>query len=519
MSYQINTRYSDEESKDDVQSSPTQNDLEYNHQSNGHAHHHDQREISKVEDVDFSSYDYTIAEEKSLVRKLDLHILPYIWAGYLFNSLDRNNLSNAKSDGMTKDLHFPNEGYGIMISINNIPWVLMVVPMVILSRKIGPKFTIPGYMISWGIMVLINAAVKNFAGVLVTRFLLGVFEAGFAPTLIYYLTGFYTRGELAKRVAVFYSCNALSGAFSGLIAYGVFQMNSKLHGWQILFLIEGSFTIAFAILAGIMLPVSVSKARFLTERQKEVARLRTLKDSSSDTAGKPFDRKTFFSPLKDWRLYVFALIATLYSTASSVAGNFLTQIVGRFGYSVVKTNLYTVAPFIFGTFMMLATATSSDYFRERGFHLVSAYTLVFIGCMILVATPISNHAVGYFAVFLITGGAQTPSVIFHSWHQSNDSNEDGRAFKVAFLSTFANSGGFVSANIFLDKWSPGYKIPLAIVAGINFTGIVVATSFRLYMGYEIRKRNREQGVNWTSKDVPTEALKDGPKNPLFRYFC
>ncbi|OCF76269.1 hypothetical protein I204_03569 [Kwoniella mangroviensis CBS 8886] len=167
---------------------------------------------------------------------------------------------------------------------------------------------------------------------------------------------------------------------------------------------------------------------------------------------------------------------------------------------------------------MLATAVSSDHFRERGFHLVSAYTLVFIGCVILAATPVSNHAVGYFAVFLITGGAQTPSVIFHSWHQSNDASEDGRAFKVAFLSTFANSGGFVSANIFLDKWSPGYRIPLIIVACINVTGCLVATSFRLYMAYENRRRNKAQGVNWTSKDVPTEALKAGPKNPLFRYF-
>lgn len=27
--------------------------------------------------------------------------MPFIWWCYLFNSLDRNNVSNAKSDGMT----------------------------------------------------------------------------------------------------------------------------------------------------------------------------------------------------------------------------------------------------------------------------------------------------------------------------------------------------------------------------------------------------------------------------------
>lgn len=85
---------------------------------------------------------------------------------------------------------------------------------------------------------------------------------------------------------------------------------------------------------------------------------------------------------------------------------------------------------------MLTTAWSSDRFRERGFHLISALSLVFVGCIILVAIPVSSTGVGYFATFLITGGAFTPSVIFHSWHQCNDVSEDGRAFKVGFYSGF-----------------------------------------------------------------------------------
>lgn len=76
-----------------------------------------------------SSPSYTEEESRSVVRKLDWHvsagklpltrrletgevsralitcphgqILPFIWWCYLFNSLDRNNVSNAKSDGMT----------------------------------------------------------------------------------------------------------------------------------------------------------------------------------------------------------------------------------------------------------------------------------------------------------------------------------------------------------------------------------------------------------------------------------
>ncbi|ORY24762.1 major facilitator superfamily domain-containing protein [Naematelia encephala] len=471
----------------------------------------------KVEDVDLSAYQFTEEESKRIVRKFDLHILPFIWWCYLFNSLDRSNVSNAKSDGMTKDLHFPSNGYSTMLSVFYVPFCVLVVPGVMLTRKIGPRWTIPGYMIGWGSMAMLSAACKNFGGMLAVRIILGAFEAGFAASLIYYLTTFYTRAELGMRIAAFYSCNALSGAFSGLIAYGVFQMNSSIKGWQILFLIEGAFTAGFAVLTGICLPWHPSTAKFLTEREKEVARLRVLRDGSSKTNTK-FAMRTFFKPLWDWKFYAYASIALCYGVAASVAGNFLTQIIGRFGFSTVKTNLYTVAPYVCGTLVLLITSYSSDHFRERGFHLASSLVLVIIGCIILVAIPYHSVGAGYFATFLITMGSFTPSVLFHTWHQCNDPTEDGRAFRVGAFTFLANTGGIVSANIFLDKWEPAYRAPLAITAGIEGLGLVLIVTLRLWMTWDNRRRNKEQGVNWQSKDVPTEALSDGPANPLFRHF-
>jgi hypothetical protein len=168
--------------------------------------------------------------------------------------------------------------------------------------------------------------------------------------------------------------------------------------------------------------------------------------------------------------------------------------------------------------MLLVTSWSSDRLRERGFHLGSALVFVIIGCAILAATPVTNTSVGYFATFLITFGAFTPSVIFHSWHQCNDPTEDGRAFRVGALTFLANSGGIVSANIFLDKWAPAYVIPLTITACLESFGLIVVVSLRMWMWADNRKRNKQQGVQLQSKDVPTEALSAGPANPLFRHF-
>jgi hypothetical protein len=67
------------------------------------------------------------------------------------------------------DLHFPANGYALMLTLFYIPFCTLVVPGVMLTRKVGPRWTIPGYMVGWASMCMINAGSSNFAGTLVVR--------------------------------------------------------------------------------------------------------------------------------------------------------------------------------------------------------------------------------------------------------------------------------------------------------------------------------------------------------------
>jgi MFS family permease len=102
-------------------------------------------------------------------------------------------------------------------------------------------------MVGWGAMALFQCAAKNFAGMLVLRLLLGAFEAGFFAGVVFYLTLFYTRGELGFRIALFFGSALLAGAFSGLISFGVFQIHhATIPGWKWLFIIEGQSSMQYA---------------------------------------------------------------------------------------------------------------------------------------------------------------------------------------------------------------------------------------------------------------------------------
>lgn len=78
---------------------------------------------------------------------------------------------------------------------------------------------------TWGIVLLCSGFVRNYAGLLVCRVLLGVTEAGFFPGAILIVTNWYNWSEVGVRVALFYTASALAGAFSGLLAYLIAKMD------------------------------------------------------------------------------------------------------------------------------------------------------------------------------------------------------------------------------------------------------------------------------------------------------
>lgn len=92
-------------------------------------------------------------------------------------------------------------------------------------------------------------------------------EAGFGVGGVFYLTQWYKRDELAKRIALFYGSQTFSGAFSGLIAFGLFQIEGSLHGWQYLYLVEGALTITIGLIAlYVLLPLPIKARLWLQTR-------------------------------------------------------------------------------------------------------------------------------------------------------------------------------------------------------------------------------------------------------------
>lgn len=128
----------------------------------------------------------------------------------------------------------------------------------------------------WSLVTIFSGFISSVGGLYATRLILGACEGGLFPGLNLYLTMVYKREEQAKRVSYLFVCAALSGAFGGLLAYAILQMNgvSGLAGWRWLYIIEGVLSVLICFVSWFGLPTDPANAWFLNEEEKHIMKVR-----------------------------------------------------------------------------------------------------------------------------------------------------------------------------------------------------------------------------------------------------
>ncbi|KAK8184630.1 major facilitator superfamily domain-containing protein [Phyllosticta citribraziliensis] len=456
--------------------------------------------------------------ERKVVRKFDYTVMVVTFLIFFAKGLGRRTLGHAKTDGMEKDLHFHGNQYSLLVMAVNIPLCLLCLPANLITRRYEPKWFIVGFTMAAGLLAMCYAAAKNFDQMVATRVLLGAIDAGFRPCCMFYLSTFYTRGELASRYAIWYSGGAFAGGFSGLISFGLFRAGGALKGWQYLFLVQGGLTFCMGLIAAVVLPKTPWGWKRLSEEEKTIAVVRGKRDSTS-RVNTAWNMSEGLKPFKTLRIYILSVIALCYGVGSSAVGTFLPQIITTFGYSKLKTNFLTTFPNIFGAIVLYAFARSSDRRRERSLHLLLSMVINMIGLIILLSLNAKEHpGVAYFATFLMCGGGMTPTALFHSWHVGNLPTENGRINVLSYMIGAANAGGFITSLTYRKQDEPRHVLFLLATAVSTAVGMVLIVAVRWWMVRDNNRRDRVMGKKLRSKDVPLSDLVDGSSDLRWRWF-
>ncbi|KAI5984053.1 MFS general substrate transporter [Pisolithus albus] len=405
-----------------------------------------------------------LERERKLWRKIDLHLLPVITFMYLFSFMDRENIGNAKLEGLMTQLNLTGSRYNVAL------------------------FT-------WGILMLSMGFAKSFGQLVAIRFLLGVAEAGFFPGVVFLLTMWYPRYKLMYRIALFTGAAGAAGAFSGLFAYGISFINTgHLEGWSWIFIIEGLVTITISVIGVFVLVDYPDTAKFLTAEELQFVEKQRSLDIGDDEEGTVSQR--VLSAFLDWQIWATALTLMSFMAPAYGITFFLPTILNDFGYSVPISQLLTVPIFVIATIIMIAVAHFSDTMKIRSSFIIAMECVGLVGYIIQITN--ASAGIKYFGTYLAVIGLYSGVPCVVGWLANNLHGRYKRAVGMAIQVGMGNLGGIIASYIFRVQDEPRFILGFAISIGFMCLGLLAAIAVTYsYHSANISKiaRAKREGIS------------------------
>ncbi|KAI0366510.1 MFS general substrate transporter [Pilatotrama ljubarskyi] len=414
--------------------------------------------IADAVNKDADNVEFTEEEERAVRRKIDARVLTLVVCSYIFNQFDRTNIGNAhvlkafnENFGITN-----NNKWTVALSIFYVGYCILEMPANVLQRYIGANRFFFLSLSWWGIASLSFVYAKGYAALLVLRVLLGIGEAGYYAGMIYYLSFWYKRSELAMRISLCMT-GTLPGAIGGLLAFGLVRAHtSLLTGWQFLFLIEAIPTLLMAVAILLFLPSFPFTASFLTPREKAIAQARVNRDHRPQSHGGMTGWAGFKAVVNDLNAWALMIIYASFNVGVATISYFLPTLINELGFTPLASQGLTVAPYAVGWFMVFFQAWHSDRTRDRGYHIMLSTAISTVGYIVLAALAGRGNAsrmIGgrYFALFLVVGGNYSLFPLVMSWAANVFSPTSKRGVGTAFIVSISNCVSIASPQIYFDS--------------------------------------------------------------------
>ncbi|KAI1207589.1 DNA-repair protein rad2 [Annulohypoxylon truncatum] len=449
-------------------------------------------------------------DEKKLLRKLDLHIIPLVML------LCQVNIGNARLYSMEEDLGLVGNQFQVAVSIFYVTYLLFEVPSNLVLKPLTPSRYIASVAVGWGIIATCTGFVHNYGALIAIRLILGVVEAGLFPGLNVYLTFFYTKRELALRVGYLFVSAAISGALGGLLAYGIGQMAgvAGYSGWRWIFIIEGLPSIVIGVAAFFLLPNDIDHAYFLTPEEKKFAEARHLRHYGVTESAQKFSKNDMMAAFKDWKIWLFCLGQFGVDTMLYGYSTFLPTIIRGLGeWSTAQIQLLTIPCYFVGAMTYMGIAFLSDRMQMRGIFCVIFGVISVVGYGVLLSD--SSAGVHYFGCFLVATGLYVIVGLPLAWLPNNTPRYGKRTTGNGMQLTTGNTAGIMSSFIYPSTAGPRYITGNAV--SLSLVGMATCLFGFLWFWFARENRKREEGpLKSIHEGLSEEELAElGDESPRF----
>jgi Sugar phosphate permease len=373
------------------------------------------------------------------LSKVKWRLLPFCLLLYIFNNVDRMNIGFAALE-MNHDLNITSLAFGTLTSAFFISYLVFAVPSNLILHRIGANRWLSSIIVGWGLVTMGTFFVQELWQMLILRFLLGVFEAGFFPGMIYYFSYWFPARERASATAIF-MLSAPIAMFIGaplatLIMDNIHWFNSA--GWRWLFVLEGLPAALLGIVAYFRLTSKPDKALWLSREERGWLTGELAKEAQLKTATAKMSVGQVFMERKVWLL---GIIYMTFNTVGLTINFWMPSFVKEFSqvFSNSDVGLMMMLPGIFGILLMPLWGRHSDKSGERKWHtalpmMVTAAGLVMIAVSSNVIVKIVGLTLAGVGTFIYFGPFWSLPGIFLS--------DKAAAVGVAVINAASSLGAF-----------------------------------------------------------------------------
>ncbi|KAK0494759.1 major facilitator superfamily domain-containing protein [Armillaria luteobubalina] len=442
--------------------------------------------------------------ERQTMRRVDLRLLPVLGTLYALALIDRSNMGVARLAGMGKALEL-NVGarYSIVSCIYFIPYILLELPSNMCLRAIGARNLLTGTVIAWGAVQIGMGFVPSWGYLALCRTLLGAFEAGFFPALVFIVTTWYKRHEVQKKLAGLYMTSILAGGFSAILAYALSLLDGKggLGGWSWIFIIEGMVTVIFGIASRLYIPDFPDRNDFLTAEQTALV-LQRVEEDRGDSLPDSLKGKVLLH-LSDWKVWVYAVMYLCITVPAYAVGYFVTLILSGMGWNLEMSLLLSAPPYIFAAVSIFFFAWLSDKYHMRALFLTIQMLMTIIGLVLTAYTSLPGWRYtgesddqlvlvsciysSTTGIFLANAGSAgcIPGILAYA--SNNIVSHSKRAVTTAITVSFGGIGGIIATTIYRQQDFPRYIPGIIATISLQVLALVLLGIMTVHFWYENKK--------------------------------
>jgi len=404
--------------------------------------------------------------EKLLSGKRWYRLIPIVFITYSLAYLDRANFGFAAAGGMAEDLNITSSISSLLGSLFFLGYFFFQIPGALYAAERGAKRLIFWSLILWGALATATGLISDVKLLIVIRFMLGVVESAVMPSMLVFLSRWFTKGERSRANTFLILGNPATILWMSILSGYLI----KSMGWRLMFILEGLPAIIWAFFWWSLVVDRPRNAGWLTEQEKndleqqleiEQQNIKPVKNYAAAFKSKIVILLCLQYAF--WSIGVYGFVIWLPSIINAAPDG-----------SIVKTGWLASVPYVLAIIGMLSASYLSDKSLNRKtfvwpFLLVGAIAFY---CSYLVGT--SNFWLS-FVLLVIAGGAMYAPYgpFFALIPEILPRNVTGGA--IALINSLGALGSFAGAYIvgYLNGLTGGFGASYIFMAGSLFLSAVL----------------------------------------------